>query len=171
VGPRLSAIGGVATVDALPDSPIYVGIGDIVVASARRVGVAGLGSCVALGLMDGRPLLVVAHIALPDAGPDDRYAVTAVTHALDLAAEAGMTRGRIRAWLAGGAHVVPLLTTRIGERNVAATRSALDRAGVPVVAADVGGTRGRTVWFHPGGGGAMVVRYAGDAADATREGA
>jgi chemotaxis protein CheD len=37
---------------------------------------------------------------------------------------------------------------QIGERNVVATRAALEHAGIPIVAQEVGGEYGRSVYFH-----------------------
>ncbi|HJU65621.1 MAG TPA: hypothetical protein VJ596_08080, partial [Gemmatimonadaceae bacterium] len=44
--------------------------------------------------------------------------------------------------------LVPTGTIQMGERNVLATRQALERAGIPLVAEDVGGGHGRSVYFH-----------------------
>ena len=130
--------------------PAYVQIGQIAVASRQPIGVLGLGSCVALGLMDGiGGHAVVAHISLPDEGPDHRFAGAAVPAAIAAALHVGMVRACIRAWVAGGANVVPLLRSRIGERNVESILVLLQGAGIPLAQADVGGTRGRSVIFDP----------------------
>jgi chemotaxis protein CheD len=63
----------------------------------------------------------------------------------------GARPGRITAKIAGGASMFTnLLTTggpQMGERNVSATRHALDKAGIPIVAQDVGGEHGRSIFF------------------------
>ena len=53
----------------------------------------------------------------------------------------------------------------VGARNEAATRSALTRAGVRIVAAETGGTAGRTVRVHVGPG-EVSVKEAGGAVTA-----
>jgi chemotaxis protein CheD len=49
----------------------------------------------------------------------------------------------------------------IGARNDAAVRDALARERIPVVAADVGGSKGRTIRVVPGG--AVLSKEAGGA--------
>jgi chemotaxis receptor (MCP) glutamine deamidase CheD len=50
---------------------------------------------------------------------------------------------------------------RIGEQNAAAVQEALAVAGVSVKAAELGGSRGRSVWFDPREGGQIRVRAVG----------
>jgi chemotaxis protein CheD len=63
----------------------------------------------------------------------------------------GARTGRIRAKIVGGASMFTSLLSatglQIGERNVVATRGALEQAGIPIVAQDVGGDYGRSVYF------------------------
>jgi chemotaxis protein CheD len=57
-------------------------------------------------------------------------------------------RGRIVARMAGGARMFTALLssgTNMGQRNIIATRAALERLGIRVVAEDVGGEYGRSV--------------------------
>ena len=66
----------------------------------------------------------------------------------------------------GGAQMLGAAGNRldVGARNEAATRSALTRAGVRIVAAATGGTAGRTVRVHVGPG-EVSVKEAGGAVD------
>ena len=50
------------------------------------------------------------------------------------------------------ANLAPAGAIQMGERNVVATRQALQAAGVPLVAEAVGGDFGRTVRFFVGDG-------------------
>jgi chemotaxis protein CheD len=115
----------------------------------------GLGSCVAIVLWNGRTGVGgLAHVMLP--GPEfsrgaaepARFAGTAVPRLLELMAERGAD-GPITARLVGGASMFRSLLAsggiNIGERNVVAARMALEAAGVPVAAEDVGGDHGRSV--------------------------
>jgi hypothetical protein len=69
-----------------------------------------------------------------------------------------------QARLAGGARMLDIRDRglpRIGDQNVEAVRAALAAAGVPIVAEDTGGGRGRTVWFDPREAGRIRVRTVG----------
>jgi chemotaxis protein CheD len=131
-----------------------------------RLMTVGLGSCVAIAIHD--PLAKVgglAHVLLPEAARGAtvanraRYASTAVPLLIEAMRELGAT-GPFVAKLAGGARLFgPLLSAAntIGARNVDASRTALAKARVPVVAEDVGGEIGRTVTFDVASG-ALKVR-------------
>jgi chemotaxis protein CheD len=134
---------------ATPSDTLYVGIGQLRETRDGLLAVAGLGSCVALGMMAPEaPWAAVVHIALPGGGPDLRYAEPAVAAVLAAARRNGIPRHRLAAWLVGGAHVIPILRQAIGDRNVASTREQLLTAGIRIVQEEVGGTRGRTAIFH-----------------------
>jgi chemotaxis protein CheD len=146
---------------------IRVGMARLAVAAGEATLVsAGLGSCVAVALWDGRARVGgLAHVMLP--GPEfsraaaepARFAGTAVPRLLALMAERGAT-GPISARLAGGASMFRTLLAaggvNIGERNVVAARAALAAAGVPLAAEDVGGGHGRSVWFDVHSGRLLV---------------
>jgi len=55
------------------------------------------------------------------------------------------------------------LVRRIGDKNAEAVKAALAAASVPIMAKDLGGGKGRTVWFHPRDGGRIRVRTVGGA--------
>jgi chemotaxis protein CheD len=66
----------------------------------------------------------------------------------------------VRAKLAGGAcmfaSLMPVAGLAMGERNVLAVREALEHAGIPIVAQDVGGEHGRSVFFDTRDGRLLV---------------
>jgi len=117
----------------------------------------GLGSCVGLVLYDrvsrigGLAHILLPHEALSRAvGGPARYSTTAVPHLLEAMAELGaLTCPEAR--LVGGASMFAALLKgggiNMGERNVVATRRALAAAGIPLVAEEVGGDYGRSVYF------------------------
>jgi chemotaxis protein CheD len=131
-----------------------------------RLVTVGLGSCVAIAIHD--PLARVAglaHVLLPEAAHGAvvanraRYASTAVPLLIEAMRELG-ARGPFVAKLAGGARLFgPVLSTAsaVGARNIEASREALAKARVSVVAEDVGGESGRTVSFDVASG-ALNVR-------------
>jgi chemotaxis protein CheD len=126
--------------------------GDTVIATV------GLGSCVAIALYDVTTRVgALAHVLLPsesmarDKSNHAKFPGAAVPLLLAQMKGLGSTSG-IKARLVGGASMFATLLTNggvnIGERNVAASRAALAAAGVPLLAEDVGGDYGRSVYFH-----------------------
>ncbi len=160
---------------AVASVPIPVGLGEVAVTragAAEHLVAHGLGSCIALCLFD--PISKVAglaHVVLPGTDPANQpngkfagNALPALLHALTAIGGAADPR-RYRARLVGGAHVLAIggsgSLPRIGDKNAEALRAALAAASVPVVAEDVGGGKGRTVWFDPHEGGMIRVRMVG----------
>ncbi len=156
---------------------IAVGLGE---ARALRAGAGGerslvaygLGSCVAVCLFDpAAEVAGMAHVVLPGADPagtpNPKFARSALPALLEVMRQQGATREARRyvVKLAGGAQVLAIGGTgslpRIGEQNARAVQEALAEAGLAVGAADLGGGRGRTVWFDPRAGGRIRVRSVG----------
>jgi chemotaxis protein CheD len=134
---------------------VVVDIADFAVVGGNGVLVtAGLGSCVALALHDpSAGVAGLAHILLPSAGTGPpsihpaKYADTGVPLLLEEMRRHG-ANGRIVARIAGGARMFAALLwsgINMGQRNIDATRAALERLGIPVAAEDVGGDYGRSV--------------------------
>jgi chemotaxis protein CheD len=126
--------------------------GDTVIATV------GLGSCVAIALYDPATRVgALAHVLLPVESmardKTNRAKFPAAAVPMLLAEMKGLgCNGGIGARLVGGASMfaslLPTGGVNIGERNVAASRAALAAVGVPVLAEDVGGDYGRSVYFH-----------------------
>ncbi len=115
----------------------------------------GLGSCIGLALVDRfAGIAGVAHIVLPESSPTDRqpgkFADLAVPELIDSIVRAGASRRRLEAVLAGGARMFELGELDIGARNAEAVRSGLAASGLPVRAAETGGSRGRTLRVEVG---------------------
>ena len=139
---------------------IRVKVADFAVADASGLLVTvGLGSCVAIVLHDAQAQVGgLAHVLLPSTGMSQdrtnraKFPSTAVPLLCDRMQALGARTGRIRARIVGGASMFTSLLSatglQIGERNVVATRAALERAGIPIVAQEVGGDYGRSVYFH-----------------------
>lgn len=120
-----------------------------------RLMAVGLGSCVAITLYDPRQRVGgLAHVLLPDpsvardASNPARFASEVVPLLLDaMRAQGG--RPPYLARLAGGAALFgAMLGTsagQMGERNIKASRSALDVAGIAIAAEETGGQAGRSV--------------------------
>lgn len=123
----------------------------------------GLGSCVAILLHDAEARVGgLAHILLPepalsrDQGNASKFATTAVPALVKEMARLGARPGRLKARLVGGAAMFQTLmvpgSLNMGARNIIASRQALQAAGIPLVAEDVGGDYGRSVRFFVGAG-------------------
>ncbi len=142
-----------------------VGIAELLVTmSAEDVIVTyGLGSCVAVVLHDPRRRFGgMLHLMLPTMGwasegalaQPARFADAGIPLLFNKMYRLGSRKEDLTVWLVGGASVGPpgVNMMAIGERNLAATREILQRAGVRVRAEDVGGTISRTVRLHVGEG-------------------
>jgi chemotaxis protein CheD len=104
----------------------------------------------------------MAHILLPstslarDTSNPAKFPETAVPLLVQRLIALGAEPRRLVAKLAGGASMFAQLMTpgavQMGERNIAAARDVLRRAGIPLGAEAVGGTAGRSVRFSVGDG-------------------
>lgn len=140
-----------------------------VVSAPGRLVCVGVGSCVVITLHDPAASVgALAHVLLPEetgasaTGHPARFASTAVPLLIG-ALKARNASGPYVAKLTGGAALfADVLTTqgRVGDRNVAAARAALERAKIPVTAEDVGGGSGRSIVFDVETG-KVAVRLAG----------
>ncbi len=131
----------------------------------------GLGSCVAVALYEAETRVGgLAHILLPsqslarDRDKPAKFPETAIPFLVERMSELGAVRQRLRARLVGGASMFAGATSgsvaSVGERNVQATRAALDRAGIPLAADDTGRDYGRSVYFFLETGRVEVRSYA-----------
>jgi chemotaxis protein CheD len=122
----------------------------------------GLGSCVGLviwGWQGGRFVAGLAHVVMPDsrgqAGAEPaKYADTAVADLAAALRRAGCRPDGLQAVMAGGAAMFRGASGALGEigaANAARLRAELERAGIPLRAAAVGGERGRTLRVWVGG--------------------
>ena len=139
---------------------IRIKVADLAVGGAQDVLVTiGLGSCVAIALYDAEARVGgMAHVLLPnvqmarDRSNPAKFPGTAVPALLQEMSRLGARRLRITARLVGGAsmfgNLIPSGGINVGERNVLASRQALDDAGIALVGEETGADHGRTVYFH-----------------------
>ena len=119
----------------------------------------GLGSCIGIAIFDPKTGIGgLAHAMLPryDEGLDRRnafkYADTAVFLMVDELVEKGAIKGNLRAKAAGGAQMFSFISNdslNIGLKNAQATKESLRKEGIPLIGEDMGGIKGRTVYFRP----------------------
>ena len=147
-------------------SRIKVGVGELAVATGgETLTTSGLGSCVAVALVDDRAgARGLLHAMLPTednartaAARPGKYVDAGIETLVDELRSVGASPNRLEARVAGGAEMLDL-TDAVGPRNVEHVERSLDAAGVPIVASDVGDGVGRTVRFRADGG--LVVRAA-----------
>jgi chemotaxis protein CheD len=149
-------------------SEIRVKVADYAIRSgAGTLVTIGLGSCVAIVLYDAVARVGgLAHILLPvaalsrDRDNPAKFPATAVPLLIEEMRKLG-AHSALTARIAGGAsmfaQLLPANTINMGERNIVATKQALERAKIPLIAADVGGDWGRSVYLDVATG-RVVIR-------------
>lgn len=135
-----------------------VGLGEVCVERGPSVILVayGLGSCVGVALYD--PVTMVggmAHVVLPDSNLASnknnavRFADVGIPALVERAVSRGAIRSRLTAKIAGGATMLRVPGSdsmlQIGQRNVQAVKTALERSGIPIFGDDTGGRVGRTM--------------------------
>lgn len=133
--------------------------GHLIVAAEPLAITTILGSCIAVCLWDARasvggmnhfmlPIPVNGHV------PSPRFGDFAMEQLLERMQAAGARMRSVRAKVFGGASMFPVAPGRshLGAQNADLAIRFLDRAGIPIVERDLGGTRGRKVVFHTGEG-------------------
>ena len=140
---------------------IKVGMADLKVCKVPdALTTLGLGSCVGIALWDtASGVGGLAHIMLPDStkikNNSNRYkfADSAIDELIREVVAHGAARSRIKAKIVGGASMFAFQSQneemQIGKANVDAVKIKLKKEGIPLVAEDTGGSRGRTIVFYP----------------------
>jgi len=136
---------------------VRVGVAEIGVAAGDTVlATSGLGSCVGIAVGDpAAGVAGLAHVMLPTPTGDEARPAKSVPGGVErllaAVADAGADLDRTEAKLAGGSRMLDFsgVGEGVGERNAEAAREALADRDVSVVAADVGGSHGRSIRVHP----------------------
>ena len=135
-----------------------VGVGSYCVANnPTKLLCIGLGSCLAIALhVPVKRIGTLAHAMLPlykegrDKNNPEKYVDTSIYLMVDELMDAGVKKSSIRAKLIGGAQMFSYLspdTLDVGTRNIESANRILREEGIPIIAKDVGGNRGRTISF------------------------
>lgn len=152
----------------MPEAGTIVRIAEFHAARTPEIiSVLGLGSCVAVLLWDPETRVGgLAHVMLPTClafpppHPPGKFADTAVPALLDAMIALGADPDRMSAKLIGGANMFansgPANQLSLGIRNVMSAREALRTSEIPLVAEEVGGNKGRTVYFQTEDGMAII---------------
>ncbi len=140
------------------DGDAVVGVGEYhVVRSPEKLVCLGLGSCVGIAIFDlSHEVGGLIHAMLPkyEEGRDktnaSKYADSAIMLMVDELVEMGARKALLKAKIAGGAQMFSFIssdTLNIGLRNSAVAKETLKKENIPLLAEDVGGTKGRTIFF------------------------
>lgn len=139
---------------------IKVGMADLnICKSPDMITTLGLGSCIGIALYD--PVTKIgglAHIMLPDStqmrnnSNIAKFADTGIEELVKRMIEAGASKNRLVAKIAGGAKMFEVsglsAIGNVGERNAQASREKLKQLGIPLKAEDTGLNYGRTVELY-----------------------
>lgn len=142
---------------ARDNAEIQVGIADYKIARLPgRLITLGLGSCVGVTLYD--PIHKVGgllHVMLPDStqfnnvNKPAKFADLGIPLMIEEMKKMGVIVSRLEAKLVGGAQMFSGLDNKlnlnIGLRNTEKSREMLKNLGIPILAQEVGGNRGRTM--------------------------
>ena len=141
------------------DRVAYLYPGELMVSREPCAVSTVVGSCVAVFLWDARLRLGgMNHYLLPQGEASPRYGVNAVRALVDKLLALGGAPETLAAKVFGGAHVLGHAPAgnHLGKQNSDLAFSLLQDFRIRVLAADVGGTRGRRVVCHTGDGSAWV---------------
>ena len=141
----------------MENNEVKVGIADLnLVLDPGTIMTIGLGSCIGIALYD-RVLKVagLSHIMLPDstqfknANNPMKFADSAIPILIEKMQQQGRRKQNISAKIAGGASMFNFsdksIISDIGKRNSEAVKKALKDIGIPIIAEDTGGDKGRTM--------------------------
>ena len=117
----------------------------------------GLGSCLAIALYNSKDRIGgLTHSMLPlyKEGRDKinpaKYVDTSIYLMVDDLISIGCKKSSLKAKIVGGAQMFNFHNSGIldiGKRNIKIARETLKKEGIPLVASDVGGNKGRTISF------------------------
>ena len=140
---------------------IVTNIGQFVLDKTPNILVClGLGSCVGVSLyQDAEHSAGLMHVMLPKStnkeNKDDfksnhfKYADVGLPLLVEELKRAGCTKDKLKAKIAGGAHMFKNTITQesmdIGAKNIDAVKSTLEELKIKIIAEDVGGAIGRTM--------------------------
>ncbi|KPK71382.1 hypothetical protein AMJ87_07420 [candidate division WOR_3 bacterium SM23_60] len=140
-----------------------VAIGEIKVESSAAVLAAyGVGSCVVVVLHDMEHHIGgLAHCLLPDDDTDSlKTPRGAVTTTVNKMVAMGAQRGHITAKIIGGSKMFEEFERHaIGYRNVVQARAVLAKLNIPIVAEEVFGNWGRSIFFDIQSGEVRVTSF------------
>lgn len=147
----------------MKENELRVGIGEVMVRQGNDVLVAyGVGSCVVIMLHDiEKQIGGLAHCLLPSGNRNSlKYPRGAIEEIVRQMSTFGVKKNRIVAKIVGGATMFEGFERHaIGRRNIKRAREELEKLDIPIIAEDVFGTWGRSVFFHIHNGEVRINSY------------
>ena len=148
----------------MAENEVKVGIADLnLVLDPGYIMTIGLGSCIGIALYD-KILKVagLAHIMLPDStqfktiNNPMKFADLAIPILIEKMEKQGCKKRNLIAKIAGGASMFNFsdksIISDIGKRNSDAVKKTLKENGIPIIAEEIGGDKGRTMILNAGDG-------------------
>ncbi len=140
-----------------------VGIGEVKVAQGDVILSAyGVGSCIVLTFYDATSKTGgLAHVLIPHGSDGSlKHPKGAIEEMLRQFATRGIDKTQITAKITGGSTMFgDLIQSSIGQRNIVETKEQLKRHAISLVAEDVAGNWGRTVFFNLNTGELLIKSY------------
>lgn len=141
---------------------IKVGMADLKVCkSPEALTTLGLGSCIGACIYDPTAKIAgMVHFMLPDSTRirsnqnQAKFADTGIVKLINEMEQAGASKSRMVAKIAGGAKMFAVVTgvnmqsLNIGDNNIEAARKILSDNNIKIIAEDVGLNYGRTIEFY-----------------------
>ena len=152
---------------------VRVGIADASMVSAPgTIATIGLGSCVGVMIYDCKNKTVgLVHIMLPDSTSfrnvtnPYKFADIGIPKMLEQLQGKGCLKRNLTAKIAGGASMFKFaeksINSDIGNRNIEAVKAVMKKEGIKIVAEDVGGSKGRSM-FADANTGEVTIRVVGE---------
>lgn len=128
-----------------------------------------LGSCVAVCLFDpAKKIGGMNHILLPGQATlkhynaSTRFGINAMEVLINRMMQLGADRHRLVAKIFGGAHVLPHISppNGTGRKITHFVGEFLENETIPIISKDIGGQRGRRIYFHTDTGIVLLKRIA-----------
>ncbi len=136
----------------MKEKELRVGIGEVQVKQGDQMLVAyGVGSCVVIMLYDEEKRIGgLAHCLLPSGNKNSlKYPKGAIEEIVRQMSILGVRKNSIVAKIVGGATMFNGFERHaIGRRNIKRARDELEKHNIPVIAEDVFGTWGRSIFFN-----------------------
>ncbi|HCW53662.1 MAG TPA: chemotaxis protein CheD [Clostridium sp.] len=154
------------------ENEVKVGIADLnLVLDPGSIMTIGLGSCIGIALYDkSLKIAGLAHIMLPDstqfksANNPMKFADLAIPILIERMEKQGCKKRGIVAKIAGGASMFNFsdksIISDIGKRNSEAVKKSLNANGIPIIAEEIGGNKGRTMILNASDG-KVIVKIVG----------
>ena len=146
----------------MSEEKISIGIGEFAVVTKPCVLESiGLGSCVGICIWDkNKGIGGLAHIMLGCAeertGNLMRFADKAIDAMIDKMISKGAHTNDMVAKIFGGASLFHSTGFSIGKDNTVAVKKELSKRKIRIIAKDLGGTHGRSIWFDTKTGNVVV---------------